>query len=71
MNTFYVDLAGLWFCGNPELHLSLFVRKLVNHEPLPPLEYGVECNGGSLGSRRLFGGVWVLSLAVLVLWDLS
>ena len=46
MNTFYVNLARLCFCGNPELHLSLFIRELVNQEPPSPLEYGVQCNRG-------------------------
>ena len=32
----------LW--GNPELDLSLFVRKIVNHEPPQPLEYEMQCN---------------------------
>ena len=59
----------LW--GNPELDLSLFVRKIVNHEPPQPLEYEMQCNRDCLGSRPLSSEVWALSLAVFFLWDSS
>ena len=59
----------LW--GNEELDLSLFVRKIVNHEPPQPLEYGMQFNRDCLGSRPPSSEVWSLSLAVFALWDSS
>ena len=48
----------LW--GNPKLDLSLFVRKIVNHEPTQPLESWMHCNRDCLGSRPLSSEVWAL-----------